>query len=273
VLKIPPNFDHATVLVTGATSGIGYECARICAAAGLSLVIVSRNMEKLEPTREYFLAAGAPTVTIIPVDLSCENAAQSVFDATEGTGKKIDVLVNNAGIGLFGDTIDTEIGAVYKMIRLNIVALTDLCILFSRPMAARGKGFILNVGSMTGFLPVPFFSAYAASKSFVFNYSLALAAESRKRGVFVTCLVPGYTSTNFESDIGIESEAYRKFSGSIGMDPAVVAMRGMRALFHRKAYAIPGFSNKFVFFIAHIFPGKTVARLIHWVMSRIVRRG
>ena len=238
----------AWALVTGASGGIGREFACQLAAQGWNLVLASRGRDKLEALAAELLASRKEDdfrVEVIPADLSQPAAAAALHQAVRAKALAIDLLVNNAGAGMFGPLVDCEPVAIEAMLQLNVQALTSLCILFGKDMAARGSGSILNVGSFAGNQATPYFAPYAASKSYVLYFSLALRAELAPRGVRVTCLEPGYVSTAFDANAGIESARYLKFSESNSLPPAAVARAGLKAMSRNRPWYIPGFANKF----------------------------
>lgn len=199
-------------LVTGASGGIGREFAVKLAAEGWAIILVGRNEGRLEAARASLSGANAAASVVLPCDLSTPGAAGRLYRACAERGLSVDLLVNNAGSGVFGDSLSLSPEAVEAMVNLNICALTNLCALFGRDMKARGSGRILNVGSFAGLNATPYFASYAASKSYVLDYTLALRAELSGSGVVVTCLLPGYVRTDFDDNAGIESEAYKKFA-------------------------------------------------------------
>jgi uncharacterized protein len=184
------------VVITGASSGIGAAFAPRLAAKGYNLVLVARREEKLKETRDRVLAQHKVEIKVLKADLIEANAAQKVLDFT---GPDIDILINNAGFGKAGQAVDGEAAAQLKMIDLNIRSLTELSLVYAPFMVKRGRGTILNVGSIVGFLPVPYFAVYAASKAYVLSFTEALDHELRPKGVRVKVLCPGSTDSEFYS--------------------------------------------------------------------------
>jgi uncharacterized protein len=192
-----------TVLITGATSGIGYDFATIFAEKGCNLFLASRNQEKLDDIKVSFEKKYDISVMIMAIDLSVEKSADNIYNETLRQNVKIDILINNAGFGLQGEHINLETKKIQEMIHLNITTLTELCTFFGREMKERKKGYILNIASIAAYQPVPYLAAYSATKSYVLNFSEALAKEMEDYHVVVTCLSPGATSTNFFDEAGI----------------------------------------------------------------------
>ena len=237
----------AWALITGASGGIGKEFASQLARSGWNLVLASRSLDKLETLRGELLTMRQDAsfrVEVIPTDLSQPGAAKSLHQACLDRGLPIELLVNNAGAGLFGECTALESAALDAMLNLNIHSLTTLCALFGKDMQARRSGSILNVGSFAGNQGTPYFAAYAASKSYVLYFSLAIRAELAPYGVRVTCLQPGYVATAFDANAGIASPKYLKFSARNSLPPQAVAKAGLKALARNKPWHIPGFLNR-----------------------------
>ncbi|PKL07639.1 MAG: hypothetical protein CVV51_13065 [Spirochaetae bacterium HGW-Spirochaetae-7] len=246
--------SNTYALVTGASGGIGKEFASRLAAEGWALVLVGRNEAKLQAVKAGLAGTRADESVVMPVDLSEPGAAGRLHAACVEKGLVVDLLVNNAGSGLFGESLSLPAAGVESMINLNVSALTSLCALFGADMKARGSGCILNVGSFAGLNATPYFASYAATKSYVFYYSLALRAELSGSGVVVTCLLPGYVRTDFDDNAGIASAAYRKFSASNSLGADEVAAVGLAALGRRRAFAIAGARNRFAAFLFGLLP-------------------
>jgi len=247
-------------LITGATSGIGREFAQIFAEKGYDLILVSRSKEKLTITKNEIENKFDISVEIMEVDLSNVTAASEVFEAVSKK-TSIDVLVNNAGNGIQGEHTTIEIQEVDKMIGLNITTLTHLCSLFGNEMKKNGGGHILNVSSTGAYQPAPYFATYAAAKSYVLNFSEALAKELEDDNVVVTCLSPGLTDTNFFNAAGIGDKSSGFWANSARMDPKRVAAFGIKALFKGKLSVIPGFMNSSLIFTNRIVPRSISANI------------
>jgi short-subunit dehydrogenase len=183
------------VLITGASSGIGRELAKIFAAEGFAPVLLARRRDPLQALALELKSAHGAKVTVLPADLAEPGAAQAVFDCLEQRGIAIDVLVNNAGLMDEGDFAGIELADHLRLLQVNIVALTALTRLFLAPMLARAQGRILNLSSIAAFAPSPSIAVYAASKAYVLSFGEALAAELQGTGVSVTTLCPGFTDT------------------------------------------------------------------------------
>ena len=192
-----------SVLITGASSGIGYEFAKIYAKNGHNLVITARRQENLENIRKELESYSVKIETIV-LDLSKEGAAKKLYENVKEKGIVIDTLINNAGFGLYGNFIETDVDREAEMIDLNIKSLVILTKLFLKDMIAIDKGEILNVASIAAFQPGPLMSVYYASKSFVLSFSEAVRNEIRKTNVNISVLCPGPTATEFERSANLE---------------------------------------------------------------------
>ena len=182
-------------LITGASSGIGAELARIHAARGGDLVLVARRLDRLEALRDELEAAHGVSVTPVEADLATPGGIEATMSAVEG--REVDVLINNAGFGGRGAFLDHDRERELMMVDLNVRALVDLTHRLAGPMVARGRGRILQVGSTAGFLPGPMQATYFATKAFVNSFGQALSDELRDTGVTVTVLAPGAVDTEF----------------------------------------------------------------------------
>lgn len=187
----------STALITGASGGIGKAFAQELASRNTNLVLVARSEAKLNQLASELIAKHNIQVDIIVKDLTEADATSTVFDYTKQKGLIIDILINNAGFGDYGDFAERDGERQVKMVQLNILALVDLTHKFLPLMRERRSGDIINVASIAAFQPIPYISVYSASKAFVLNFSEALWAENRSYGVRVICVCPGPTETNF----------------------------------------------------------------------------
>ncbi|MBI4979909.1 MAG: SDR family NAD(P)-dependent oxidoreductase [Spirochaetes bacterium] len=263
---------NLTALVTGASGGLGYAIAELLGAKKFDLVVVSRSVKKLETMKIDFQKRWGITVTVIAADLASPKGAQSVFDACQKKKITIDILVNNAGSGLFGENMDQKIDDVTSMIRLNINALTELCMLFGKAMKERGSGRILNIASLVGTFAVPFFSVYAATKAFVISYSRSLRSELRPAGVSVSVFLPGYIKTGFDDNAGVASEGYKKISGAAGMSAQKVARSAVKTVLAGRALAVAGLTNRIGYFVMKIIPKQILSHLVFVMMRNVTKR-
>jgi short-subunit dehydrogenase len=237
-----------TALITGASSGIGKELARIHAAKGGDLILVARRSELLNTLKEELVEKYKVTVQVIQKDLSVLGSSQAVYDEVTQNGWQVDYLFNNAGFGGKGAFLDRDLEADVEMVRLNVMALLKLTHLFGKDMKARGKGKILQTASTAGFLPGPYQNTYFATKAFVVSHTQGLAHELKGSGVTVTALCPGPVETEFAQVAG--------FGGSQMFDGAAsaykTALKGYNAMEKGKVICISDF--KFTFLIKGILP-------------------
>ncbi|MFN4123252.1 MAG: SDR family NAD(P)-dependent oxidoreductase [Flavobacteriales bacterium] len=228
-------------IVTGASSGIGLELARIMAVEKINLVLVARNLNSLAALKDEIQTAYQIDVHCLAIDLSKLNASQEVYDYCAQNALQIEYLVNNAGFGDFGFFAESEWSKQNKMIQLNITALTQMTHLFLPGMVKQGSGRIMQVASVASFLPGPLMSVYYATKAYVLHFSEAISNELEGTGVTVTALCPGPTTSGFQDAAGMgESKLVkdRKLPSS-----AEVARYGFKAMMQGKRLAIHGFKN------------------------------
>jgi len=232
---------RGTVLITGASSGIGYELARVFAQEGHDLALVARSRERLEQVaREVSDQSGRQTMVLV-YDLADPASPERIHAEVRDRGVEIEALVNNAGIGTYGFFAESDLAQELRLVQVNVVALTHLTGLFVRDMVKRGRGRILNVSSMAGFEPGPLMATYHASKAYVLSFSEAIANESRGTGVTVTCLCPGPTRTEFQARARMQRSMYAR--GRM-MTAAGVARIGYDGMMAGKSVVIPGLRNQ-----------------------------
>jgi len=225
-----------TVLVTGATSGIGLELAKIFAVNGYRLVLVARFADELKPTADLLRTMGAPAALIIAKDLSLPGAANEIYTMTRAHGIFVDILVNDAGMGEYGFFIETNLEKEMSIIQLNIASLVHLTKLYLRDMVRAGHGRILQLASIASYEPTPKLAVYAATKSFVLSFNDALANELKEvaPNVTTTALIPNATATDFFRKAGMQ---HTKAAQENPEDPAVVAKIGYEALMKGELHA------------------------------------
>jgi short-subunit dehydrogenase len=261
-----------TALVTGASSGIGFEIAHELASRKIHLILVSRSRKKLESLAQDLEKRHGIRTFVMPADLSRPGEAERLFQACTRKKLAVDILVNNAGVGLFGLANEQDLERTVAMIQLNVVSLTVLSILFSRQMKERGRGYILNVGSLVGHMPVPFFAAYSATKAYVRSFSFSHRTELGPFGVSVTNLEPGFVRTNFDKAADATHDRYAALSAAGGMSARSVAKLAVKALLGRKAVVVAGFHNWLASKIIYLLPKRLIAAMIHAMIKRILGR-
>ena len=246
-------------LITGATSGIGYELAKIFAREGYSLVLVARHVENLILTAAE-LKAENPDIRIhtLKADLFNPSSALNIYEECRKEGIKVEVLVNNAGQGEWGAFVQTDLRRELDIINLNISSMVSLTKLFLPAMISRGHGKILQVASSVSKIPSPLFSVYAATKAFVLSFSEALAQEVKDTGVTLSALQPNATDTDFFHKAKMEhTKIYRE--GSL-QHPADVAREAYDGLLAGDAVIIPGLKTKLQNAMNAVLPDSTLAK-------------
>ncbi|MBM4166063.1 MAG: SDR family oxidoreductase [Ignavibacteria bacterium] len=251
--------NYKTVLITGASSGIGLELSRLFADDGYRLIMVARESKKLkEAAGELQLKYVVPINTIVK-DLSDPNAPSEIFNQLQKEHITVDVLVNNAGFGTYGNFSETELEDELKMIQVNVVALMHLTKLFLKEMVKRKSGKIMNVASTAAFQPGPMMASYYATKAFVLSFSEAISSELRRTGVTLTALCPGPTASGFQKRAKMERS---RFGRKKMMDAEIVAQLGYKAMMKGKTLVIAGLKNKVLAKAVRITPRKMVTAIV-----------
>jgi len=251
-------------LVTGASSGFGVEFATLLAEQRANLILVARRREPMEKLAERLRRERGVTVVIETMDLSVPDAATALKARTDAQGLAVDMLINNAGFGLYGEFVGQPLARVMNMLRLNILSLTELTHLYGCDMARRGSGHILVTASLLGFQGVPGYAAYAASKAYVLHFGEALHTELRSRGVVVTVLAPGAATTSFGDVAGQTDKGTLQ---RLMMSPRAVAEIGMRALLRRRSSVVAGWRNGFIVFLNRFTPRALQRQIFKRVMA------
>ena len=235
------------VLITGTTSGLGREFARLFAKNGYNIVAVARNEVLLQQQKQELESQFGVEMVYIVKDLSAENSAQEVYDEIKHKGINIDILINNAGFGSFGRYIDVDWQRQKGLASVNMLAVMQLSYLFGKDMDRRGEGKIVNIASIASFQAGPYMAMYYASKAFVRSFSEALHEEMKSSGVSVTVICPGPVATNFEKNAQMINSAM--FTRLRVYTPEVVAARSYRAIMNNKAVYVVGWQNKLLVFL------------------------
>lgn len=259
-----------TALVTGASSGIGLELARLLAAGGHDLVLVARSAERLDQIARELGDQNGVRVESRPYDLSKPDAARALWQELIDDRVAVSTLVNNAGIGLHGAFAEQDVDSIGRLVTLNVTALTTLTRLALPEMLARRSGRILNVASLVAYQPGgPQEAVYYATKAFVLSFSRGLARELRRTGVTVTTLCPGPTKTSFEATAGATETALYKWMPS--MTAAAVARAGYRGMMRGSGVVIPGIVAK-VLAVAGELPPRRIALEVNRLLLRPLSR-
>lgn len=249
-----------TVLITGASSGIGYELAKVFAENQYDLVLVARRKEKLQQLKSEIMKqdiskSGQVNITLIEKDLSLKEAPRELFDTLHEQNIEIDILVNNAGIGMCGLFHEINGNKDDEMIDLNIRAVTKLTKLAALDMIKRRRGKILNVASTGSYQPGPLIAVYYATEAYVLSFSEALREELKPYGITVSALCPGATKTEFASRAG-------KGDPKLSMAAEQVAKSAYKGLMKGKRVIVPGFGNKMALLVTRNIPRNLSAKLV-----------
>lgn len=244
-------------LITGATSGIGLSMARILAGKGWELILTGRNTDILQKLKKELKTS----TEVITADLSDKNEVFRVYEFCRE--KSVDMLVNNAGYGIFGKFDETDLNDELNMINVNITALHILTKLFLRDFKRRDSGIILNVASSAGFLTGPLLSSYYASKNYVVRLSLAIAEELRRENsnVSITLLCPGPVNTNFNRRAGVTFSVKP-------ISPDYAAEYALKKAFARKLIAIPTLTVQAGVFASRFIPHKLLSAITYNIQKR-----
>lgn len=248
-----------TALITGASRGIGLELAKQLAANGHDVVLSARGRDALEAAAGVIEGKYGVNATAIPIDLRLPDAAESLHTEIIAQKLEIGVLVNNAGFGLGGEFLETDMQREAEMIQVNITALTELTKLFGAAMVLRRSGRIMNVASTAAFFPGPLMAVYYATKAYVLSFTQAVAEELRETGVTLTALCPGATATDFAETALVSTS--RLFT-RLGLASAEnVADYGYKAMMRGERVAIPSFRDKIMIQSERLAPRALITRL------------
>lgn len=255
------NNSKGWALVTGASRGIGFALAEGLAQRGYRLIAVGRSEERLEVARRQLIEGGASEVVCLALDLAVEGAAQRLYAECRERGLEVEVLVNNAGAFIYRNLCDLEQSRVESLLRLHVVATTELCRLFARDMRARGRGYILNISSYAAWLPLAGLSLYAPTKSYLRDFSYALRDELSDCGVSVTVVLPAGVAT----DLYGLAERYQRLGLRLGvlLSPEMVACKALWGLFAGRRRVVPGWMNRVLL--------PVVSHLPKWI-KRVIRK-
>lgn len=247
--------EGETVLITGASGGIGYALAQEFAGHKFNIVLTARNEEKLNHIKEDFESRYGVEVIVIPMDLSVPGNAQKLYDTVKEKGIKVDQLVNNAGAGKAGRVVDTDPEVMEGLINLNVTSVTMLCRLFGADMAERGRGRIMNVSSLGAYIPDPYFNVYGPTKAYELFLTEAMSGELKKSGVTVSALCPGPTKTNWAHNAG-------KADSSTALTPEAVAKYGYEGMQNGQLVIFPGSRFRAEKIALGLFPAKVQTAFI-----------
>ncbi|MFC6101463.1 SDR family NAD(P)-dependent oxidoreductase [Olivibacter domesticus] len=242
-------------LITGATSGIGYELAKLFAEDGHNLILIARSLDDLEKVGAELSRYGVDVITISK-DLFDRQAPLEIYDEIRLQDIAVNILVNDAGQGVYGEFIETDLQKELDIVQLNISACIALTKMFLRDMVLKGEGKILNLSSIAGKIPGPYQAVYHGTKAFVHFFSEAVRSEVKGSGVTITSLLPGATDTDFFNKA--EMQASKIVQEGEMADPAEVAKDGYDALMAGKDMVISGFKNKMQVAMGNITPDSAI---------------
>ena len=251
-------------LITGASSGIGKETAFVYAKHNYNLVLVARRQQNLEEIKQEIEKKHPVKVTVIAMDLATLDAGEKLFKKTQRLNLIIEVLINNAGFGLYGEFLQEDLKKQEQMLLLNIVTLTKLNRLFAEEMVENGGGNIINIASTAAYQPVPTLATYAASKAYVLNFSEGIAFELKPKNVYVTAICPGATQSEFGKVAGFEENAnfFKGMPSSKSLAEFIY-----QSMQKKKTNAIHGLKNKLLAFSERFAPRKLTTYIAYKLMN------
>lgn len=256
-------YGRSCVLITGATTGIGYELAKLYAKDENNLILVARNEDRLKEVKDE-LSLYNINIYTIALDLSEDNSCEKVLEYVNKNNLSVDILINNAGVGSFGYLSEIEMEKELKLIDINIRALTELTKIFLPAMIEHGEGSIMNVASTAAFCAGPKMATYYASKSYVLNFTEALYEEVKGKNIKISCLCPGLVRTSFQEKSGIKKKESAK---KALMTPKEVAKIAYKDFKKGKLIIIPGFKNKIIIIVNKFMP-RSLSRKIILMMNK-----
>ena len=254
-----------TALITGASSGIGLELAHVYAENSYNLFITARRENNLMELKKSIEGKHNVTVMYFPLDLSEPGSAEVLYAKTKELSIKFDILINNAGFGIYGEFLESDITQNEMMLNLNILSLTKLSKFYAEDMVKQGYGHIVNIASTAAFQPVPYLAAYSATKAYVLNFSEALAYELKPKNVFVTAICPGATVSEFGQTAGFkEGEMQNNMPSS--RDLAEFTFKEVKK---KKVMSIHGAKNGFLAFSQRFVPRNIITKISASMMKSV----
>ena len=269
-------YEGKKILITGASAGIGYALSEELAKRGSEVIIAARRKDKLDALAQKIENAGGKADVFVE-DLSMPQSGKNLYDQIKSAGLDIDILINNAGYGRWGDLTSHERDDYSKMLQLNVTSLTDLCHLYIPDMISRGGGGIINVGSVASLSPIPYASVYSSSKAYVLMFSEAIRYEYQDKGVKVMALLPGGTESEFASIATEKSEKltkrYQEREGSAAggtmQTPQEVAIECLEAFERNKQYILCGGRNRFLYNLTKIMSRQRVLEMTGKMFEKV----
>ena len=269
-------YDGKKVLITGASAGIGYALSKELVKRGSEVIVTARRKDRLETLAQEIEKTGGKAHIFVE-DLSMPESGKKLYDQIKSAGLNIDILINNAGYGRFGELTSHERDDYSKMLQLNITTLTDLCHLYIPDMITQGGGGIINVGSMASLSPIPYASVYASSKAYILMFSEAIRYEYQEKGINVMALLPGGTESEFARVATEKSEVLSKryqkrvgtAAGGTMQTSLEVAIECLDAFEKNKQYLICGSRNRFLYKLTRIMSRQLVLKMTGKIFKKI----
>jgi len=247
---------NKTVLITGASSGIGKELVKVYAANSYNLILVARSKNKLDDLKQELEKTNNVEITNISLDLSNQDSAEELFSIVKEKKLQVDILINNAGFGLNGEFTEIDINSQTNMINLNILTLTKLSNIFAKQMQQQNSGNIVNIASTAAFQPISNFAVYAATKAYVLSFSEAIAVELKSKNISVTAICPGATESNFMDSAGVKKISMLSIASS-----KQVAEFTFKSVNKNRVVAIHGFFNNIIIFFLRFSPRSLIRKI------------
>jgi len=262
-MALPAPAPDRTCLVTGASSGIGVELAKLLASRGHGVTLVARREDRLKALADELATDHGVRTEVIAADLTDEHARTAIVETIAKRGLVVDVLVNNAGLSTTGAVAVSDIAAELRMIRTDVEAVVHLCSALVPGMVERRRGAVLNVASMAAFQPLPGQAGYGGSKSFVLSYTRAMAQELRGTGVVATTLCPGPVETEFAEAAGFgDLEAGDSLPKIMWVSAIEVAKAAIDGLERGRDVVVPGTANRVMAGVAHVIPHRLLLPIL-----------
>jgi uncharacterized protein len=251
-------------LVTGASSGLGVDFAHQLAALGCHLILVARREERLNAVAEQVRGQRGVQVETVIMDLSLPDAPQQLYDRLKANNRQVDVLINNAGFGLYGEFIKLDWEREQNMLQLDIMTVVHMTKLFARDMVARNFGYILQVSSIGAYQPSPLYATYSAAKSFVLNFSEAVNYELRRTNVRISVVSPGITKTEFLQVSGQNATLYQRM---VMMTSDEVVRAALNAMLKGRPSIVPGILNALMVWTNRLMPRRVATMIGYRLME------
>ena len=269
-------YDGKKVLITGASAGIGYALSKELVKRGSEVIVTARRKDRLEKLAQEIEKTGGKAHIFVE-DLSIPESGKKLYDQIKSAGLNIDILINNAGYGRFGELTSNGRDDYSKMLQLNVITLTDLCHLYIPDMITQGGGGIINVGSMASLSPIPYASVYSSSKAYVLMFSEAIRYEYKEKGIKVMALLPGGTESEFARVATEKSEILTKryekrvgtAAGGTMQTSLEVAIECLDAFEKNKQYLICGSRNRFLYKLTRIMSRQRVLKMTGGIFKKI----